>query len=139
MRIPVNPLGVATAIPAKPAVSTSALMSSGAISTSPMNALPAPAPTVPLMSPAIKRPMLPPSGIVMAPASSPEIARLRRGMDRSKITMRKPGITFSGVTAKPRYPQAGLDLDPAKAASAVQAASPTGEAMPVSTTIQPSS
>ncbi|MET0415052.1 MAG: VanW family protein [Actinoplanes sp.] len=52
---------------------------------------------------------------------------LRRAMDRTRITMRKPGITFTGVTAKPTYPQAGLDLDPAIAAVAVQTAWPTGE------------
>ncbi|MET0424850.1 MAG: VanW family protein [Actinoplanes sp.] len=54
-------------------------------------------------------------------------AALRKQLDRKRITMRKPAITFAGLTPKPVYPQAGLDLDPAVAAAAVRAAWPRGE------------
>ncbi len=53
-------------------------------------------------------------------------AALRRKIDRARITMRKPGIAFAGLTVRATYPAAGLDFDPASAAEAVQAAWPTG-------------
>jgi vancomycin resistance protein YoaR len=53
-------------------------------------------------------------------------AALRKTVDRARITMRKPGITFTGVTAEPAYPQPGLDVDPDVAAQAVKAAWPAG-------------
>ena len=52
---------------------------------------------------------------------------LRRTVDRSRITIRKPAITFAGLTARPTYPEPGLDVPPDAAAAAVKAAWPLGE------------
>jgi vancomycin resistance protein YoaR len=49
-------------------------------------------------------------------------AKLMAQLDPAKLTMKKPGISFSGTTPKATYPQAGRVLDPAVAAEAVKAA-----------------
>ncbi len=52
-------------------------------------------------------------------------AALRALIDPARVTMRRPGITFAGLTPEPSYPEPGLDLDPG-AARAVRAAWPVG-------------
>ncbi len=51
---------------------------------------------------------------------------LRRNLDPKQVTMRKPAITFAGLTPKPTYPQPGKDIDPAQAAGLVKAGWPAG-------------
>ena len=51
---------------------------------------------------------------------------LRGKLDAKDITIKKPGITYSGLTPKPRYPEAGRTLDPALAATRVRKAWLTG-------------
>jgi hypothetical protein len=53
-------------------------------------------------------------------------AELRRRIPAERITLRRPGITFRGLTAVPAYPGTGLDLDPEKAGEAVKLAWPIG-------------
>jgi hypothetical protein len=53
-------------------------------------------------------------------------AELRRHIPADRIMLRRPGLTFRGLTALPAYPQTGLDLDVRKAAQAVKVAWPTG-------------
>jgi vancomycin resistance protein YoaR len=53
-------------------------------------------------------------------------AALRKRLDPKKITLKKPGIAYEGLTPQASYPQAGLGLDPAQAAAAVKTAWPTG-------------
>lgn len=52
---------------------------------------------------------------------------LREQLDPTKLTLKKPGISYAQTTPEPTYPQAGLGLDPAQAAAAVRTAWPTGE------------
>jgi vancomycin resistance protein YoaR len=47
---------------------------------------------------------------------------LRERLDPQKITLRKPGITYSGLTPEPSYPVTGRGLDLAAAATAVRRA-----------------
>ena len=47
---------------------------------------------------------------------------LRKQLDPEKITLKKPAITYAGLTPKPTYPEAGRTLDPALAAAAVRRA-----------------
>jgi vancomycin resistance protein YoaR len=47
---------------------------------------------------------------------------LRGRLDPKKVTLKKPGITYSGLTPKPTYPAAGQGLDVAAAATAVRRA-----------------
>jgi hypothetical protein len=53
-------------------------------------------------------------------------AELRRRIPADRIMLRRPGLTFRGLTALPAYPQTGLDLDVEKAAQAVKLAWPIG-------------
>ncbi|GAA3903762.1 VanW family protein [Amorphoplanes auranticolor] len=47
---------------------------------------------------------------------------LRERLDPKKVTLRKPGITYSGLTPRPRYPAPGQGLDVAAAATAIRQA-----------------
>ncbi len=47
---------------------------------------------------------------------------LRGRLDPKKVTLKKPGITYAGLTPKPTYPAAGQGLDVATAATAVRQA-----------------
>ena len=47
---------------------------------------------------------------------------LRKQVDPKKLTLKKPGISFDGVTPKPTYPAAGRGIDPAAAAAEVRQA-----------------
>jgi vancomycin resistance protein YoaR len=47
---------------------------------------------------------------------------LRGRLDPKKVTLKKPGIRFAGLTPKPTYPAAGQGLDLATAATAVRQA-----------------
>jgi hypothetical protein len=58
-------------------------------------------------------------------------AELRRRLDPARLTMRRPGISFAGLTAVPAYPQAGLDLDMDAAVATVRLAWPIGAAAEV--------
>ncbi|WP_199510665.1 VanW family protein [Nucisporomicrobium flavum] len=49
-------------------------------------------------------------------------AALRRQVDPKKLTLKKPGIAYAGLTPKPTYPAAGRGLDPAAAAAEVRKA-----------------
>ena len=51
---------------------------------------------------------------------------LRGELDAKDITIKKPGITYDGLTPKPRYPQAGRTLDPSVSATKVREAWLTG-------------
>ncbi|GIE50009.1 VanW family protein [Actinoplanes nipponensis] len=47
---------------------------------------------------------------------------LRARLDPARITLKKPGIVFAGLTPKPTYPATGRNLDVAAAATAVRRA-----------------
>jgi vancomycin resistance protein YoaR len=64
-------------------------------------------------------------------------AALRKELDPKKITLKKPGIRFSGLTPKPTYPEPGRSLDPAQAADAVRGAWLTGATATVPLVEQP--
>jgi vancomycin resistance protein YoaR len=49
-------------------------------------------------------------------------AALRKQLDPKDITLKKPAITYAGLTPKPTYPAAGRTLNPALAAAGVRAA-----------------
>lgn len=49
-------------------------------------------------------------------------AALRKELDPKDITLKKPAITYAGLTPKPTYPEAGRTLDPALAAANVRKA-----------------
>jgi vancomycin resistance protein YoaR len=53
-------------------------------------------------------------------------AALHARLDPKKITLKRPGITYAGLTPKPTYPAAGQGLDLAAAATAVRQAWPAG-------------
>lgn len=48
-------------------------------------------------------------------------AVLRKQLDPKSLTIKKPGISYDGLTPKPEYPESGRDLDPAAAAELVRA------------------
>jgi vancomycin resistance protein YoaR len=64
-------------------------------------------------------------------------AALRKELDPKKITLKKPGIRFTGLTPKPTYPSPGRTLDPAQAADAVRGAWLTGATATVPLVEQP--
>ncbi|MCO8272325.1 VanW family protein [Actinoplanes sp. TRM 88003] len=64
-------------------------------------------------------------------------AALRPHVNPKRVTVRKPAITFKGVTPVATYPQAGLDLDGAVAAERVTGAWPTGQVADVPLTTRP--
>ncbi len=47
---------------------------------------------------------------------------LRKRLDPAKVTLKKPGITFAGLTPEPIYPATGQGLDVSAAATAVRQA-----------------
>ncbi len=49
-------------------------------------------------------------------------AALRKELDPKDITLKKPAITYAGLTPKPTYPAAGRTLNPALAAANVRSA-----------------
>ncbi|MFI7597280.1 VanW family protein [Actinoplanes sp. NPDC049681] len=51
---------------------------------------------------------------------------LRKQLDPKKVTLKKPGIAWAGLTPKPTYPAAGRALDPAAAAGEIRKAWLTG-------------
>ena len=51
---------------------------------------------------------------------------LRARIDPKRITLKRPGIAYAGLTPKPTYPAPGRTLDPAAAATAVRGAWLTG-------------
>ncbi|MEV4636362.1 VanW family protein [Actinoplanes sp. NPDC049548] len=51
---------------------------------------------------------------------------LRGQLDPKKVTLKKPGITWAGLTPRPAYPAAGRGLDPVAAAAEVRKAWLTG-------------
>ncbi|WP_306204228.1 VanW family protein [Actinoplanes sp. RD1] len=53
-------------------------------------------------------------------------AALRKQVDPTKLSLKKPAITYTGTTPKPAYPAAGNGIDAAAAATAVRAAWPSG-------------
>ncbi|MCA2214058.1 VanW family protein [Jidongwangia harbinensis] len=62
---------------------------------------------------------------------------LRAELDPKKITLKKPGISYAGLTPKPKYPAPGRTIDPAQAAEAVRTSWLTGAAARVPLTEQP--
>jgi vancomycin resistance protein YoaR len=62
---------------------------------------------------------------------------LRKQLDPKDITLKKPGIKYSGTTPKPTYPEAGRTLDPALAATSVRRAWLTDATAAVPLTEQP--
>ncbi|WP_127497950.1 VanW family protein [Actinoplanes solisilvae] len=62
-------------------------------------------------------------------------AALRKQVSAERFSIRKPGITFKGVTPVATYPGPGLDLEKAAAAERVRKAWPTGSVaeVPLST------
>ncbi|WP_250027630.1 VanW family protein [Paractinoplanes maris] len=54
-------------------------------------------------------------------------AALRKFVDPERVTVKKPAITFQGVTPVASYPKAGLDLDGAVAAERVTRAWPAAQ------------
>jgi vancomycin resistance protein YoaR len=64
-------------------------------------------------------------------------AALRKQLDPKDITLKKPGITYVGLTPKPTYPAEGRTLDPALAAASVRKAWLTDGVAAVPLTVQP--
>jgi vancomycin resistance protein YoaR len=62
---------------------------------------------------------------------------LRARLDPKSVTLKKPGITYAGLTPQPTYPAAGKTLDPAQAANAVRAAWLTGRTAEVPLAVLP--
>jgi vancomycin resistance protein YoaR len=64
-------------------------------------------------------------------------AALRKQLDPKSITLKKPAITYAGLTPKPTYPAAGRTLNPALAATSVRRSWLTGVAAEVPLVEQP--
>ncbi|GLY95741.1 VanW family protein [Actinoplanes sp. NBRC 103695] len=62
---------------------------------------------------------------------------LRAEVDPKRITLKRPGIAYAGLTPKPTYPAPGRTLDPAAAATAVRGAWLTGRPATVELTELP--
>ncbi len=62
---------------------------------------------------------------------------LRKNLDPKQVTMKKPAITFAGLTPKPTYPQPGKDIDPAQAANLVKAGWPAGAVVDIPLVARP--